>query len=215
MKSHRWFAVFLLFVLSVPAQAQGKFFIGATGGLSRMSLSGDTPDDASYTAKTGFSAGLIGEYALTADIHLSLQPSYTSRGTGIAYDVGEADPRDSLSLRLDYLSVPVMARFLSAGGFWFVNGGFDLSFLLDASLEDVNAGGTKDVTSALNSVDLMMLVGVGGIVNADPVRITLELRFSQGLINAGSGEQLSEAYGIPTRFRYSGFQLLVGVILPL
>lgn len=215
MKSPRWLAGLLLFALSVSAQAQGKFFIGATGGLSRMSLSGDTPDDASYTAKTGFSAGLIGEYALTADIHLSLQPSYVSRGTGIAYDVGKGDPRDSLSLRLNYLSVPLMARFLSAGGSWFVNGGFDFSFLLNASLEDVNTGGTKDVTSALNGFDLMMLVGAGGIVNADPVRITLELRYSQGLANVGTGEQLSTAYGIPTRFRYSGFQLIAGVMLPL
>jgi hypothetical protein len=207
-------AVLLLF-LSTMAPGQGRIFIGATGGLSRMSLSGDAPDGASYTSITGFSAGLIGEYALTDDIRLSFQPSYVRRGTGVAFDVGSHDPRDSLEILLNYFSVPVMARFVSPQRAWFVNGGLECAFLLNASLSDVNAGGSVDVKNFVNDLDLMMIFGVGGMVKIAPAFLTFELRYTQSLLNAGSSDQLAEAVGAPVRFRSSGFQLLVGVLFSL
>lgn len=195
--------------------AQERFFVGATAGGSSTSLSGDISEDGSYTSKLGFSAGLIAEYALTDDIRLSMQPSYVRRGTGVAFDVGEEDPRDSLELTLDYFSVPLMARFLTPGGTWFVNGGLDLSFLLDASLKDVNAGGTVDVQNLINDLDLMMILGVGGTAHLSPVFVSIELRYGQSLLNAGANDQLAAAVGISPRFRSSGFQLLVAVLYPL
>jgi Outer membrane protein beta-barrel domain len=207
-------AVFLLFVSS-GALGQGRFFIGATGGPSRMSLSGDAPDGATYTSITGFSAGLIGEYALTDDIRLSVQPSYVWRGTGVAFDVGQHDPRDSLELSLGYISIPVMARFLSPQRSWFVNGGLEAGFLHNASLSDVNAGGSVDVKNYVNGMDLMMILGVGGMVKVAPAFLTIELRYTQSLLNAGSSDQLAVAVGVPVRFRSSGFQLLVGVLFPM
>jgi hypothetical protein len=64
-------------------------------------------------------------------------------------------------LSLDYLSVPVVTRFLSPGRRWFAHGGFDVGFLLDARLKDVNTGAEKNVKDAVNGSDLMMLVGGG------------------------------------------------------
>jgi len=206
-------ATVLLFTWQLPAQ--DRFLVGATAGLSSTSFSGDVPDDGSYTSLMGFSAGVVGEYSLTPDIRLSVQPSYARRGTGVAFDVGEHDPRDSLELSLDYCSIPVMARFLTPGGSWFVNGGLDLGFLLAASARDVNAGRTADVKDFINSVDLMMLIGAGVAFPLDPAVLSFELRYSQSLINAGSDEQLQAAAGIPPRFRSSGFQLLAAVLFPL
>jgi hypothetical protein len=215
MRSLRLFITALLLALSSVALAQGQFFLGATGGLSRTSLSGDAPDNASYTSLIGFSAGLIGEYALTDDIRLSIQPSYVRRGTGIAFDVGEEELRDSLELSLGYFSLPVMARFMSAKRAWFVNGGLDCGFLLNASLSDVNAGGNADVKKFINALDLMMIFGVGGSVEIAPGFLTFELRYTQSLLNAGSSNQLATAVGVPVRFRSSGVQLLTGVLFPL
>jgi hypothetical protein len=208
------FIAAILLLLS-SALGQGKFYLGATGGLSRTSLSGDAPEDASYTSLIGFSAGLIGEISLGDDIRLSIQPSYVRRGTGIAFDVGEEDLRDSLELSLDYFSIPVMARFMSQQGSWFVNGGLDCAFLLNASLTDVNAGGSVDVKNFVNGLDLMMLVGVGWSVKLAPAFLTFELRYGQSLLNAGLNDQLATGVGIPVRFRSSGFQLLAGVLFPL
>lgn len=207
-------AVLFLFVSSTTL-AQGRFFVGATGGLSFTHLSGDAPDNASYTSFMGFSGGLIGEYALTDDIRLSVQPSYVRRGTGVAFDVGGEDLRDSLELSLDYLSIPVMARFVSPRGFWFVNGGLDCGFLMGASLSDRTAGGSVDVKNFVNGVDLMMIIGTGVLIKVAPASLSFELRYNQSLLNAGSSDQLAAKAGVPVRFRSAGFQFLAGVLFPL
>jgi len=215
MKTFSLLLVALLLTLSSSASAQGRFFVGATGGMTRMHLSGDAPDDASYTSLTGFAAGVIGEYALTDDIRLSVQPSYVRRGTGVAFDVGREDLRDSLELSLSYLSIPAMARFISPRGFWFVNGGLDCGFLLNASLSDLNAGGSVDVKNFVNGLDLMMIVGAGTFFEIAPAILSLELRYNQSLLNAGSSDQLAAKAGVPVRFRSAGLQFLAGVLFRL
>ncbi len=205
--------IFLLCASHSPAQSQ--LYLGATGSFSRTSLSGDAPEDASYTSKAGFGFGAVVEYSLTSDIRLSFQPSYARRGTGVGYDIGEEELRDSLSLSLDYVSIPVMARFLSSSGSLFVNGGFDFGFLLDASLEDVNTGISADVKESINTFDVMMIFGVGTSIALDPALLTFELRYGQSLANAGANDQLAAAAGISPRFRSSGFQLLAAILFPL
>jgi hypothetical protein len=215
MKSLFVLTAAVVFLASPSLRAQKPFFLGATAGAGSTKLSGDVPEDGSYTSKIGFSAGLIAEYSLLDDIHLSVQPSYVSRGTGLAFDVGEVDLRDSLKLSLDYFSIPLIARFLAPGGVWFVNGGLDLGFLLSASLKNVQTESTADVKDLLNAVDLMMLLGVGGNIRFDPAVLTLELRYGQSLLNAGSNDQLATKAGINPRFRSTGFQFLLGVMFPL
>jgi len=205
----------LLVLCAPPSHAQSRFLFGATGSLSSTSVSGDAPEDASYTSRIGFGFGAVAEYSLTSDIRISMQPSYARRGTGVGYDIGEEELRDSLSLSLDYISIPVMARFLSAGGSWFVNGGFDFGILLDASLEDVNTGSSADVKESVNPFDVMMIVGVGTSIDLNPASLTIELRYGQSLANAGANDQLTAAAGIPVRFRSSGFQLLAAILFPL
>jgi hypothetical protein len=215
MKSLLVVTAALAFLASPSLWAQKPFFLGATAGAGSTKLSGDVPEDGSYTSKIGFSAGLIAEYAVWDDIHLSVQPSYVSRGTGLAFDVGEVDPRDSLKLTLDYFSIPMMARFVAPGRVWFVNGGLDLGFLLSASLKNVQTESAADVRDLLNGVDLMMIIGVGGNIRLDPAIMTLELRYGQSLLNAGSNDQLAAKAGITPRFRSTGFQFLLGVLFPL
>ena len=205
----------IILLASSHVCAQDRLFLGITAGGSSTHLSGDMPENGSYTSKTGFSGGLIAEFALWRDIHLSVQPSYARRGTGIAYDVGETDPRDSLELSLDYFSLPVIARFMTPGGSWFVNGGLDLGYLLDASLKSINTGSEVGVKNYINEVDLAMLVGVGKNFDLDPVALSFELRYTQSLLNAGANDQLAAKAGISPRFRSSGFQLLVALLYPL
>ena len=215
MKLHLILIAGIALMVSPTLSAQERFFLGATAGASSTHLSGDIPENGSYTSKTGFSAGLIAEYALWKDIRISVQPSYVRRGTGVAYDVGEADPRDSLELALDYFSIPVIARFLTPGGSWFINGGFELGFLLDATLKDINKGSEADASQFLNDLDLAMLFGVGKTFELQPMSLSLELRYGQSLLNAGANDALAAKVGISPRFRTSGFQLLLSVLYPL
>jgi hypothetical protein len=215
MKRHLFAAAAIMLFFAQTLTAQEQFFLGATAGASSTHFSGDIPENGSYTSKTGFNAGLTAEYALSKDIRISLQPSYVRRGTGVAYDVGETELRDSLQVSLDYFSIPVIARFLTPGGFWFVNGGLDLAFLLDASRKDVTTGSTADVRHLLNDVDLSMLFGVGKTFQLEPVSLSLELRYGQSLLNAGANDELAAKLGMSPRFRSSGFQLLFAVLYPM
>jgi hypothetical protein len=206
-------ALSLLF--SPTSGAQTRFSTGVIAGASSSHLSGDIPENGSYTSKTGFSIGLVAEYELWKDTRLSIQPSFVRRGTGLAYDVGQEELRDSAELTLDYFSIPLVARFLTPGGSWFVNGGLDLGFLLGADLKNVVTGSKSDVQSYINNVDLMMLLGVGKNFRLEPVVLSFELRYGQSLLNAGANEQLTRLVGISPRFRSSGFQLLVALVYPL
>jgi hypothetical protein len=204
-----------LWLVVIPCVACGQLLIGISGGAGKTSFSGDAPDKVQYTSRTGFRAAVVAEIPLGDDIRLSVQPCFARQGTGIAFDVGLPENHDSLDLALDYLRIPVMARFVAPKGVWFVNGGVDLGFLLDASLDDVNAGGTIDVTNTIGNMDLAMIFGVGFQVSARPVIFTLELRYSQSVLNAGSNSAAESVYGIPVRFRSSGFELLAGALIPL
>ena len=79
----------LTLLFSPTLGAQGRFSAGVIAGASNTHLSGDIPENGSYTSKTGFSIGLVAEYELWKDTRLSIQPSFVRRGTGLAYDVGE------------------------------------------------------------------------------------------------------------------------------
>jgi hypothetical protein len=46
-------------------------------------------------------------------------------------------------------------------------------------------------------------------------RLTIELRYSQSIINAASSEQDPEVYSLPPRFRWAGLQLFAGFLYPL
>lgn len=204
-----------LFLIVIPCMAHGQILLGVTGGVGRTSFSGDAPEKVKYTSRTGFTGALVAEIPLGDDIRLSVQPSFTRQGTGIAFDVGLPDDRDSLDLVLDYLRIPVMARFLAPKGVWFVNGGLDMGILLNASLKDVNAGGSTDVMNSIGGLDLAMILGVGFQVPVRPLVFTLELRYAQSVVNAGSNSVATGMYGIPVRFRSSGFGLLAGALIPL
>jgi hypothetical protein len=215
MKSYILAVAALTLLFSPTLGAQARFSAGVIAGASSSHLSGDIPENGSYTSKTGFSIGLVAESELWKDIRLSIQPSFVRRGTGLAYDVGEEELRDSAELTLDYFSIPLVARFLTPGGSWFVNGGLDLGFLLGADLKNVVTGSKSDVQSYINNVDLMMLLGVGKNFQLEPVVLSFELRYGQSLLNAGANEQLTKLVGISPRFRSSGFQLLVALVYPL
>jgi hypothetical protein len=178
-----------------------------------MSLSGDAPDKAEYTSQIGFTFGAVVDIPLTEDINLSVQPSYTRRGAGLAFDVGEDDPIDSLSLDFNYVALPVTVRFLSAGKTWFASGGLEPAILVDASLKDLDGSTSSDVSDYVNDYDIAMLVGAGAVIPIEPVTLTLELRYSQSILNAGSNA--GQVAGVPVRFRSSGFTFTAGVLFGL
>ncbi len=75
MKRHLLLIAMLALLAAAPVPAQSRFFVGATGGISRTSTSGDLPQDGSSTSKVGYSAEFIGEVAPGLDVSYVLVPA--------------------------------------------------------------------------------------------------------------------------------------------
>lgn len=205
----------LLILIAQPAAA--SLHLGAFGGLMRSSLSGDAPLYASYKHRIGFAGGLMGEIDLSQEMRLSIQPMFQQRGTTVAYDVaGETEPRDSLAVRLDYVSVPVLLKVFSGSGRFYASGGADFGFLTGATVEDLNAEvPDKDAKYLFQDVDVALAFGFGGVFPLDRWNVWIEARYSQSIPNLSRSGEDPETQGLPERFRATGLQLYVGVDLPL
>jgi hypothetical protein len=117
-------------------------------------------------------------------------------------------------LSLDYIAVPVLAKFVTVGGKVYVISGFNFSFLTGANLKGVEEGAEEiDVKDALKSFDVAVDFGVGGQLPAGPIKIMLEARYEQGLLNVSEENLVEDA--LKSRVRSSGLQLLAGILLPL
>ena len=200
-----------MLVVAPPVTAQVT--LGAVGGLNFGSIAGDAPQGISYGGKTGAIVGLVGEFGITDEVSVLVQPSLSQRGTSLLVEVdGMDEPVDSGAVALSYISVPVLFRVMAGNNRTYVTAGLDAAFLSSATLE---RGSTEeDFKDRLNTTDLAINFGFGGIVRQGSPAITVELRYAQSLTNL-SGDDPDSASQLPDRFRSNGFQLLAGVLLPI
>lgn len=187
--------------------------LGIIGGISGTSLEGDQPRDFRFDAGTGFAAGALFEFALADDVLLSLQPGYLYSRTDIVYkDRSAGVERDSLSLDVGWVVLPVLARIFSDTGTLFATGGFDLAWVVGGNFGDGQVD--EPASSILRNLDVAAIVGAGVSLPVGRYRITGEVRYRQGLINSAKNDQ-EEDEALPKRFRFAGFQFQAGLILPL
>jgi hypothetical protein len=186
--------------------------LGVVGGLNMSSIKGDAPDKVKWGGKTGLVLGLVGEFRLAEDVYLLLQPTLTKRGSSLGVEVeGQEEPVDSGSVSLDYVTLPVLVKVMAGNGRTFVTSGLDFGILTGATFTE--GSNEEDVKDRLEDFDVAVNFGFGGIVFAGRPNVSLELRYSQSLMNLANSTTTEEA--LPVRFRSSGFQLIAGVLLPL
>lgn len=216
MKNFRPLTLLLVLAFALAAPAQGQVTIGVLGGLNRSDLSGDAPNDYSYAGKSAFGFGLVGEFRLAGDVWLSIQPTYLGRGTKIDFQFPDEEaPVELFDFKLDYIAVPVLAKFVTAGGKVYVTSGVNVAFLSGAKLAPTDGGDEEiDVKDQIRSVDLAVDFGVGAQLPIGWPRIMLEARYEQGLSNIADPAD-PEEQALRTRLRSSGLQLLAGILLPL
>ena len=208
------YTILILFIL-LNISLFSQTYIGATGGLMSSSLSGDAPEDASYSGKTGFSGGLIADFTLTEDIVLSIQPRYLQKGTSVAYDVGEYELRDSLTATLDYVSLPIMVKITSLNKRIYFSSGLDFGYLMNSTVENIVDGSTKDVNELIKNYDISATFGFGVNIPIGSPIISLELRYMQSLLNLSDISSDESGTTFPYRFRTSGFQFLTSILFPI
>jgi hypothetical protein len=198
--------------LMAPGAASAQWVVGAQGGLASFKVGGDSPDKASYGSQVrGLASGILG-YRIGDSFVLRIEPGFIQKGTGVAYDVEDVEePVDSLSLNLNYISVPVVAQVFTRGGRGFATAGLDVGFLSSATLATESGSQEEDVKDLLESTDVSWLFGVGGVVVQRGFDLSLELRYSQSLRKVLQESAEGSAEALPDGFRSSGFQLVAGI----
>jgi opacity protein-like surface antigen len=169
------------FAVSVTAQAQEMGF-GIKGGLNFASLSGDDVDD--LDSRTGFHLGLLAEFGLTESFSIQPEVLYSAQGAK------EGD----IKWKLDYLTIPVMAKYYATEGFSIEAGpyiGFNTTSEWDFD------GETMDLKDDTESTDFGLGLGLGYEL---PMGVLFQARYSMGLSDIASDGDIKN----------SVFQLSVG-----
>lgn len=214
MKTLKLYLAFSAIILLYQA-GLAQFEIGLIGGFSRSGLSGDKPNNATYTTLTGIGIGGILEIKISQYVHVGIQPMYLQRGSKIAYKIkDERDPVDSLKFKINYLTLPLMVKVYGNNQKTYLISGFDVGFPTIASIETLDGSEKENVLDRLKSVDVVVNFGFGVRLPVNQFMLAFELRYIQGLLNLNEPTE-GEASPLDFIIRTSGFQLFSSVSLPL
>jgi len=203
-------AVLIIFVLTVY-KSNAQSYIGVFGGLNSSRLAGDVPDDAKYKGLMGANVGAYVDIKLAKIVWLSLQPSYSQEGTKVSYTLsGQAEPVDSIKIRLNYFSLPLLVKVSSTNGKFYAIGGIETAFLLSHDLS--SHGENQESDLSISDINVAAHFGAGIRIPIGLPRLVLELRYTQGLIDL-TDEPVDRSY-IP-RVKTIGFKFLAGIEIPL
>jgi hypothetical protein len=131
------------------AQAQQDIRFGIKGGLNISSISGE--DVENTDARTSFHGGIMIEIPINEKFSFQPELLYSSLG------IKEND--DNAELRLNYLTLPLMAKYYVADNFS-LEAGPQIGILLsaDAKVEGENEGGVEEI---FKNFDAAINFGVG------------------------------------------------------
>ena len=209
------FLVAALSIFPLAGGARAGAAVGVLAGATSTSWDGDTPDRGSYSSLAGFAAGGRLDIDIYRSTRLSLQPSFMQKGTRIDFEVpGENERVDSVEVRLDYFALPILVRVETLQGRFYVTGGFEVGWLLDARYKtpDEDLDAKIDMKEHSLAVDF----GIGYTIPAGRTGIWFELRYSQSLVNVGNEDASSTVHIIrEPRVKNSGILFLAGILYDL
>ena len=190
---------------------KGQPSLGITGGISLSKFSGDRPDKANYKRLAAFTAGVSLDLKLGKQLYLSIQPSFSQEGTRIFYNVPFVyDPVDSVHIRLNYISVPVILKAASNNQRFYAIGGVENAIMINSQLKTSTF--KENIDDHVSAYNIAVIFGAGMRIPIGFPRLNIELRYKQGLVNL-TGQSYAKSY-IP-RVKTSGFQLNIGLEIPL
>src|SRR5690606_26749485 len=169
--------------------AQAKF--GAKAGANLANLVGDIEENKMLF---GFHIGAVAEFAISEDFFIAPELLFSTQGTkseysesimGMSIDVKE-------TLKLNYITIPVMAKYQVADGFT-LEAGPQIGFLMSANA-DVYArfggeteSGSGDATEFVNSMDFGLNLGLGYRVEHG---LFFQRRYHIGLPNVADNDHV-------------------------
>ncbi|MCI0473392.1 MAG: PorT family protein, partial [Ignavibacteria bacterium] len=183
---------------------------GIWGGFDYSGLSGDSPEDVSYSNGIGYQAGLSLEFNITEDIKILFHPQYNVKSVKLLYDIGEDEPVDSMKMKFDYYRFPVSVKIMAFNGYTYFISGLDPGYLSKATLQDKEeVNPEQDIAEYVNEFDLAANFGFGVNFKIKKHDLFLEIIYSQSILNMSSDKPKFNS-DLPQRFRMSGIQFNTG-----
>ena len=202
--------IFMVPLLVFSTLCMGQVSLGAFGGLNSSKLAGDVSANGSYKGLMGGNFGAIIDVKLSEGFNLSLQPSYCQEGSRVFYTVkGLDEPVDSVKIRLNYFSLPLILKITSTNERFYALSGIETAMLLNAS---TIIGEEEEELPDVSQWNIAVHFGAGIRIPVGYPSIFVELRYSQGLLNL-TDEPLNT--NIIPRVKTTGFKILAGVEFPL
>ena len=147
MKKLILFAALAIFVIA-NSNAQVNF--GAKAGVNFSDITGENVD--SFSGLTSFHVGFVAEIMISDTFAFQPEVLYSAQGSD--YD----DDDFSGSVKVDYVNVPLMAKFYVGEGFS-LKAGPQVGLLLSA--KDDYGDGEEDIKEFLKSTDFGVNLGLG------------------------------------------------------
>jgi len=165
----------LLLFSSQQVQAQSNF--GFRAGLNIANFN-DTPDNVDTDSRTGLMAGAYFNFKVPAT-PIAIQPEilYSQKG----YEV------DNATLELDYIEVPVLAKFMFAPGP--IQPHVYLGPYVGFEVNSEVTGNNVSVAVDDANTDFGGIVGAGVDLNAGVTKLNIGARYGFGLVDAFDGGQ--------------------------
>ncbi len=175
------FLFLVVALMALPAlQAQEFFRMGAKGGLNFSTFVGDVEDAKMLTS---FHVGLVAEIPISENFYFGPEILYSSQGA--SFSDGEFDG----SIKLDYIQIPLMAKYYVFEGFS-LEAGPQIGFLTSSEIEFEGVG--VDGKDLFSGFDYGVNFGLGYKL---PGGIFFQGRYNLGLANVFDSEEFGDEKG--------------------
>ncbi|SFU34219.1 Outer membrane protein beta-barrel domain-containing protein [Pustulibacterium marinum] len=151
--------------------------IGVKGGFNFSTITGDDFDDG-QDPRTSFNVGLLAELPLSDRFSIQPEVLYSAQG----FDIKQYDNSDDLEYQLDYIQVPILAKFYLVKGLSIEAGpqfGFKVNEEIDSNPD--SDGGDFDISEDSSSVKDFDTSIAGGVSYKFDNGFFLSGRYAYGL----------------------------------
>ncbi len=163
--------IFILFVCMASfAAASAQVQFGGKAGLNLSTFAGDDAEGSDM--KVGFHVGGLVKVPITESFFFQPELVFSSQGAQTS-----DDDIDDIKMNLNYLNVPLLAKYQTGSGF-FVETGPQIGFLLSAKAKA--EGITVDMKDFMKKTDFSWTVGLGFQF---PMNFGVNARYNHGLSN--------------------------------
>jgi hypothetical protein len=199
----------ILLVLTF-SYSHGQIYTGIYGGPTNTKFTGD-PTGGSFSMHQGYTAGAFFNVRLSHEVQLSLQPAFLQNSAKYKYIIPEGDWADSVTLKLQSVSLPLTILLFTPKQRLYAIGGFNLNIPL--KLTGMNDHKSVDLSNQLASANMSAIFGMGLQFPVGPTHLFVEGRYVQGLLDLS--KLADQEFQFLSRIKSYSINMLFGIRIPL